>query len=85
MRRGSLSWKTLPQLFAKAGVVILNWPEDVPFPNSDKVKKGISSMKRDERVALLAAFNHTSHPLTFEKKYETGTSFNTIHQPLIDI
>lgn len=75
MKGGSLKWKGLPQLFAKQGLVVLNWPEDVPFPCDDKGKKGISSMKRQERLSLLAAFNHPTHPLSLEKRYDSGTLF----------
>ncbi|PPQ82640.1 hypothetical protein CVT26_001403, partial [Gymnopilus dilepis] len=69
MKRNNLAWKTLPSICAKAGIIILNWPEDVPYPCDDGFKKGISSMKQDQRLALLAAFEHSTRPVTFKKQY----------------
>ncbi|KAF8907611.1 hypothetical protein CPB84DRAFT_1843833 [Gymnopilus junonius] len=68
------------QTICESGLVVVNWLEDVPFPCALSVKKGITSMKLEERALLLAAFNHpTQHPLLV-KKYDTSVPSD---QPVI--
>lgn len=77
-----LLWRALPQVIADTGCVLLNWPEDVPFPCDEAGKnasKGISALKLPARALLFAAFSHPTHPLAIEKKYASGMS-NVLYQ-----
>lgn len=71
----NLHWKCLPQAVAEAGCVLLNWPEDVPFPCNNGSKttlRGIAILKQPARALLLAAFDHPTFPLGIEKRYRSG-------------
>ncbi|KAI0371632.1 hypothetical protein BV20DRAFT_153020 [Pilatotrama ljubarskyi] len=69
---GSLfPWKSLPSILASNGVVLRNWPENVPWPlepesTTTKSSKGISSLKSNQLVALLGALKDEKHRLKFE-------------------
>ncbi|KAF8178003.1 hypothetical protein BJ912DRAFT_1063344 [Pholiota molesta] len=70
-----LLWRALPQVIADAGCVLLNWPEDVPFPCDEAGKnasKGISVLKLPARALLSAAFSHPTHPLVIERQYASA-------------
>ncbi|KAI0363185.1 hypothetical protein BV20DRAFT_1058254 [Pilatotrama ljubarskyi] len=69
---GSLfPWKSLPSILASNGVLLRNWPENVPWPldsgtSAAKSSKGISSLKSNELVALLTALKDQKHRIKFE-------------------
>lgn len=77
-----LHWKYLPQAVAEAGCVLVNWPEDVPFPcdntGSKTTLRGIAILKQPARVLLLAAFDHPTLPLGIEKRYGSGKHYHDI-------
>ncbi|EMD34766.1 hypothetical protein CERSUDRAFT_75689 [Gelatoporia subvermispora B] len=62
-------WASLFSLLRAAGLVIINWPEDVPHPQLED-GKGIAILRLEERQSLLRAFDHPDFPLQCVRDHE---------------
>jgi hypothetical protein len=81
-------WKTMLNLLASAGVVCVNWPEDVLMPGEAREGiakgKGFSDLTLHEQALLKKALTHDTHPLRFvgtDKK--EGNSFLILSNHLL--
>ncbi|PPQ96532.1 hypothetical protein CVT26_010449 [Gymnopilus dilepis] len=62
----------LPTILSKRGLVIENWPEDVPFACDCHTGKGVAGLSVDEQIALLKSLKDPDHPLRIVRKSSTG-------------
>ncbi len=74
INRKSFPWKSLANTFSKSGLVLHNYPEDVPFPAKCD-KKGIACLNVKEQKRLIDAFRHSEHPMKLTKSFnDQGTA-----------
>ncbi|KAI9062695.1 hypothetical protein FKP32DRAFT_1677206 [Trametes sanguinea] len=65
-------WKSLPSVLAMQGLLIYNWPEDVPWPlepgdaPAHKQPKGITTLKSGAINSLLAGLKAKAHRIRVE-------------------
>jgi hypothetical protein len=69
-------WKDMPPRLAACGVKLVNWPENVPLPGTERGaarrSKGISALTHNQQKALVAALKDPTNPLHFEKADKSG-------------
>ncbi|KZP28744.1 hypothetical protein FIBSPDRAFT_885592 [Athelia psychrophila] len=64
----NVPWLTLSMGCAQSGVVCRNWPPDCRFPSEfERSDRGIEGAPVKEIRALVAQFQDSKHPLTFQK------------------
>jgi hypothetical protein len=69
-------WKDMAPRLATCGLVLVNWPEDVPLPGTEqgaaRKSKGISALTHHQQKTLVAAIRDSENPLRFEKANKSG-------------
>jgi hypothetical protein len=68
-----------------AGVILLNYPEGVSFPNEKQrgmKSKGIAGLHLNEQIALLNSVKDEKNPLRFERGHSIAgkvIDYNSVH------
>jgi hypothetical protein len=62
-------WKNLVKVCSEKGIVIENWPDEVPFPCDETRSKGINGLSAKERNLLLNSFVHEKFRLRLAHRY----------------
>jgi hypothetical protein len=68
--KSQLPWKRMSRALVEQAMIMLNYPEEVPFPGKEdsnaKSQKGISGLSSDHVERLWYQIDHAKYPLSLK-------------------
>jgi len=69
--KSQLPWKRMTRVLVEQNIILLNYPERVPFPGTGEAKaksqKGIAGLSLEDVQRLWHQIEHAKYPLSFRK------------------